>query len=199
MARLRAVLVASLAGGALALVSGVSRAAPQGTAGLTAGVAGVGTDHAVWDDTVFHLGLRGDMLFGREGERDFGAGPYAEVLTHAFDEAALGGGMSLLVPVIDPYPIVLSGGAYARAGSEFSGIEPGLAASFFWGTRSFNYHGTYGMAAGVLAELRYGLGETRETALVLGLQLDIGFGTIPLVALLNLGDSPEAAELPAKK
>jgi len=199
MARPSAALVASFVGLGVALAPALAQAAPQGTAGLTAGVAGVGTDHGLWDGTVFHLGARGDLLLGRDGPYDFGAGPYAEILTHAFDEAAMGGGLSVLVPVLDPYPIVLSGGGYLRAGTDFPGIEPGVAGTFFWGTRSFNYHGTYGMAAGLLAELRYGLGDTRETAVVLGLQLDIGFGSIPLVALINLGDSPEAAELPAKK
>ncbi len=169
-------------------------AEPQGTAGLTVGIAGAGADRALWDDTLFHVGLRGDVLFGREGPWDLGAGPYVETLSNGFADLQLGTGLAVLIPVIDPFPVVLSAGAYGRAGEDVvNGIEPGVAGSLFWGSRSYNYHGRYGMAVGLLTELRYGLGETRDVAIVLGAQLDIGFGSIPIVYAYNglKGGSPE--------
>jgi hypothetical protein len=195
MARRSALLLAALA--IVALAPRPARAEPQGTVGLTVGAAGVGFDRAVWASTVFHLGVRGDVLFGRDGNADFGAGPYAELLTHAFDEVQVGGGLSTLLPVIDALPLVVSAGAYGRKGDDDHGFEPGLAAALFWGTRSYNFHGGYGMAAGLLAQGRLGLGSSRETSIVLGAQLDLGFLTLPVVLLINAakGESSEAAPL----
>jgi hypothetical protein len=172
-----------------------ARADPQGTVGLTVGAAGVGLDRAVWDTTVFHLGARGDVLFGRDGNDDFGVGPYAEVLTHAFDEMQVGGGVSALVPVIEALPLVLSAGMYGRQGNEGFGLEPGAAGALFWGTRSYNYHGGYGMAAGLLLEGRWGLGSSRETSIVIGAQLDLYVLSLPVVLLINAvqGGSSETA------
>jgi hypothetical protein len=188
-------LVAVIAAPALvALAGGAARAEPQGTAGVTVGVAGVGLDRAFWDATVFHLGLRGDVLFGREGNSDFGIGPYGELLTHAFDEMQLGAGGAVLLPVLDTLPVVASAGIYGRFGDDPFGLEPGVAGSLFWGSRSYNFHSNYVMSAGILAELRVGLGESRETSIVLGAQLDLAFISLPVVMLINgLGDSPEAA------
>ena len=123
------------------------------------GVAGRGVEGAVWDTTAFHLGLRGDVLFLRGGPHDFGVGPYAEVVTHAFDELQLGGGLSALFPVHEALPIVASVGLYGRAGDEGYGFEPGLATALFWGSRSYNYHSSYGMAGGLLVQGRLGLGD----------------------------------------
>ena len=64
---------------------------PQFGVGVTVGAAGVGKDHAIWDDTVFHLGARGDVMF-RNGSRTFGIGPYVEVMTHDFGELQTGAG-----------------------------------------------------------------------------------------------------------
>jgi hypothetical protein len=159
-----------------------AHAEPQGTAGLTVGVAGVGEERAFWDDTAFHLGARGDVLFGRDQNADFGAGPYLEVMSHAFDDFQFGGGASLLLPVLDTFPIVVSAGGYGRIAD---GLEPGLAGTFFWGTRSFNYHSNYVMTGGLLAQLRYGLGETEETAIVIGAQVDAVILSLPFLFLAN--------------
>jgi hypothetical protein len=49
----------------------------------------------------------------------------------------------------------------------------------------------------VLAQGRVGLGSSRETSIVLGAQLDLGFLTLPVVLLINAakGESSEAAPL----
>lgn len=177
------------------LMPAVARADPQANAGLTVGLAGRGFDRAVWDRSVFHLGFRGDVLLGRSGNRDFGFGPYGELLTYAFDEFQVGVGASALLPVSDSFPLVVSAGIYGRSGGDPKGLEPGVAAALFWGSRSYNFHAGYVMAGGLLAQMRLGLGELKETTIMLGAQLDLAFMTLPVVMLFNAatGPSPEAA------
>lgn len=165
-----------------------AHANPQGTAALTIGVAGRGYHRKVWDETAFHLGLRGDVLFGQEGPADFGVGPYAELFTHAFDELQFGGGASLLLPVIDTFPIVASVGAYGRLGDDAFGVEPGVAAAIFFGARVHNFSAGYSMAGGLLLEGRIGLGESQETSLLIGAQLDAAFLGLPIVFLIDAID-----------
>jgi hypothetical protein len=180
---------------ALALGAGVARAEPQGTAGVTVGLAGAGFDRALWDKTLFHLGVRGDVLFGRSKTTDFGIGPYAEVLTHGFDQIQLGGGVSGLIPVLDPFPIVLSAGAYGRRGDDRFGFEPGVTGQLFWGSRSYNFHGSYVMSVGFLGQARVGLGPSRETSFVLSAQLDVMALALPVVFLASVirGGSSEVS------
>ena len=67
---------------------------PQAGAALTVGggVAGLQPDGRKMP--VFHLGVRADLLFLRERDRDMAVGPYVEVGTEAFESLALGGGGS---------------------------------------------------------------------------------------------------------
>lgn len=170
------------------LIQAPAQADPQGTAALTIGVAGVGENRELWDDTVFHLGVHGDVLFGRSSNADFGIGPYLEVATHAFDEIQFGGGISALLPVLDYLPIVLSTGAYGRygpIGDDEYGLEPGLAFQLFWGTRSYNFHSSYVMAAGLMGQFRLGLGESKETAFVIGAELDFVAMSLPFLFIIN--------------
>jgi hypothetical protein len=157
------------------------RAEPQANLGLTLGAAGRAYDHELWQETAFHMGLRGDVLFLREASTDFGLGPYAEVFTHAFDELQLGGGVSVLLPMIDAVPLVASFGAYGRAGDDDFGFEPGLATSLFFGSRSYNYSASYAVTAGLLAQGRVGLGDARETSIVIAAQLDTVFLALPFL------------------
>ncbi len=72
--------------------SSLAQAEPQGTVGLTIGAAAEGYDHQLWKRrTAFHLGLHGDVLFGRTSTADLGVGPVAVALTHGFDEIQIGG------------------------------------------------------------------------------------------------------------
>jgi hypothetical protein len=180
---------------ALTLGAGDACAEPQGTAGITLGLAGAGLDRQIWDKTLFHLGVRGDILFGREKGTDFGVGPYAEILTHGFDQIQLGGGVSGLIPILDPFPLVLSAGVYGRRGTDGYGFEPGVTGQLFWGSRSYNFHGSYVMAVGFLGEARVGLGPSRETSFVLSAQLDVVALSLPAVFLANVirGGSSEVA------
>lgn len=173
----------------------MARAEPQASVGLTLGAAGEAYNRQWWKRTAFHLGLHGDILFGRKGNGDFGIGPYAEVLTHGFDSIQFGGGVSGLLPVIDTFPIVLSAGAYGRKGSDKFAVEPGVMGEFFWGARSYNFHSKYGLSGGLLAQLRYGLGPSKETSIVIAAQVDVGLLVLPIVFLVTAvrGRSSEAA------
>ncbi len=115
-----------------------------------------------------HVGARGDVLFGRSSQREAGAGPYGEILT-AWDDLSVGAGGSLLIPVHEYLPLVGSLGGYGR---RFEGWEPGVTAQLFWGSRSFNYHGWYGMAVGLSLQGRVGLREAGERTVVVALQVD---------------------------
>jgi hypothetical protein len=169
---------------------------PQWNAGIDVGVAGRGIDE-VWAETAFWLGARGDVLLGREGTDDFGAGPYLEVGTLAFDELDVGAGASLLLPVLDSFPLVVSFGPYLRAGDDDFGVTPGLAASLFWGTRSYDHHGAYEMAGGLLVQARHGIGEVGDTAILIGAHLDALVLALPFLWLGEgiAGPSDEAAPI----
>ena len=192
------VRVVAAVASALALApSTPAHADPQATVGLTLGVAGAGLRRSIWQSSAFHLGVHGDVLFGRARNADFGIGPYAEVLTNGFDEIQFGGGVSGLLPVLDTYPLVLSLGGYGRAAAGASALdplrasagpvtlEPGLAAELFFGSRSYNFHAPYVMTAGLIGQMRYGLGPSRETSIVIGAQVDFAILSLPFVFLIN--------------
>ncbi|HZO17068.1 MAG TPA: hypothetical protein VFB62_27515 [Polyangiaceae bacterium] len=181
----------------LCLVAPCALADPQANSAITIGGAGVGSEGEFWDHAEFHMGLRADVLFGREETRDFGGGPYVEFGTFAFDELSFGGGGSVLFPIHESLPLVASLGAYGRYGDDEFGLEPGITGSIFWGTRSYNFHHNYVLAAGLLVGYRYTFGESRESALVISAQLDLALLGLPFVALIGLmrGPSSEAAPI----
>lgn len=173
-----------------------ARADPQWNAGLDVGVAGRGVDE-VWGETAFWLGARGDVMLGRDGDDDVGLGPYVDVGTLAFDELDVGAGASLLLPVIDSLPLVASFGPYLRVGDDDLGLTPGLAASLFWGSRSYDHHGSYEMAGGLLVQVRHGVGEVGDTAILIGAHLDALILALPFVLLGEAvgGPSSEARSI----
>lgn len=182
-----------------------SASPPQVGLGVTVGAAGVAKDSRVWDDTVFHLGAHGDVLFGRNGSTGFGAGPYAEVLTHDFGELQTGAGMSVLFPVTELFPLVLSGGGYLRIpwqdeggplADRNSGVEGGIAGSVFVGTRSFNFSSSWEITVGLVGQARFGLGESHETSFVVAAQLDMAALWIPVIFVMHgVQESPEAERI----
>jgi hypothetical protein len=179
-------------------VAATARAEPQASVGVTVGAAGEGYDHEIWNRrTAFSLGLHGDVLFGRSSTADFGVGPYVEILSSAFDEVEVGAGVSGLLPVIDAFPVVVSLGAYGRKGSDPFGVEPGVAGEVFWGSRSYNFHSRYVLSGGLLAQMRYGLGPSRETSVVVAAQVDVGLLVVPVLFLITAarGGSHEAAPI----
>lgn len=166
--------------GALAAVSAATpaEATPQIGAAVTNGVALTDLRAENGPRVAYHLGGRFDALFLRDRPGQMALGPYVDVATHAFDTFEAGGGLEWLVPVGAP-ALVLSAGGFART-SRF-GWEPGLAATVFWGARSFNYHGVYGLGVGLFAQGRYGLGDGKQADAIAGLQLDLAYLALPFV------------------
>ncbi len=166
------------------LAAGDARSAPQASAGLTFG--GVvedfttGTPHGQ-----AHLGGRGDVLFLRSRGTDMALGPYLDWATSSFHDIDLGGGFSWLLPVRDDLPFVLSAGGFLRDGEGHS-WAPGVEATIFWGSRSYNFHSWYGMAAGLFAQTRYVPGPAEQADLVLGIQLDAEMLLMPSMLILQL-------------
>lgn len=167
-----------LVGVAALLAPSVALAAPQIGAALTTGLATTDWRADNGPRVAFHLGGRFDALFLRERPGDMALGPYVDVATAAFDTFEAGGGLSWLIPAGAP-AFVLSGGGFART-SRF-GVEPGLAATVFWGARSFNYHGVYGLSVGLFAQGRYGLGDGRQADAIAGVQVDLAYLALPFI------------------
>jgi hypothetical protein len=164
------------------------RADPQATVGLVAGVAGRGQHARVFEEPAFHGGVHGDVLFGRASQTDFGVGPYAEVLTQQFDDLQIGGGASVLFPVLDSFPIVASVGGFMRVADDDFDVQPGVATTLFFGGRSYNYSSPYVMTFGLVAQARVGLDDRRQTSFVLAVQLDTAFLASPVVFLIDALD-----------
>ena len=175
---------------AAVLFVGTAMAEPQANVGVTAGMAGRGTQGDWWGHSGFHLGARGDVLFGRSGNEDFGWGPFAEAMT-SFDDVSVGGGLSGLLPVHSYLPIVLCAGGYAWNGPG-GGWEPGASGQLFWGSRSYNFHGSYVLAAGLSLQGRYGLGDSEERTIIIAAHLDGEVLSLPLVLLYQVVAGPSA-------
>jgi hypothetical protein len=166
----------------------VARADPQATVGLVAGVAARGQHSRVFEEPAFHGGVHGDVLFGRASQTDFGVGPYVEVLTQQFDDFQMGGGASFLFPIFDSFPLVASVGGFMRVADDDFDVQPGIATTLFFGGRSFNYSGPYGMAFGLVAQARIGLDDRRQSSFVLAVQLDTAFLASPVLFLIEAID-----------
>lgn len=164
--------------GAVALATGRAEAKPQVSAGLTTGAALTDLRWPHGPRVAYHLGGRFDVLFLREAPTDMAIGPYVDVATHAFDTFEAGGGLSWLLPA-GSTAFVFSGGAFGRTAG--FGLEPGVSSTIFWGSRSFNYHSTYGIAAGLFAQGRYGLGDGKQGDAILGVQLDLEYLALPFL------------------
>ncbi len=155
----------------------------QVNAGLRGGLTGQGTGGA-WPETLFFLGLSGDALFGRRSPRSFGFGPAIGASSSGFRDLTGTLGASLLLPVHDYLPFVLSAGPTVRH-HETYGNDAGAYASLFWGSRSFNYTGTWGLAGGIVLEGRKTFTNTADHALIVSAHIDLQILTLPAVFLLN--------------
>lgn len=163
---------------AVSFGAGAASADPQASAGLTIG--GAVTHVRDGASGAFTLGGRADVLFLRERGRDMAVGPYVEALTIGFETLEAGGGAEWLLPVRDELSFVVSAGLFERRAPNV-GWQPGAAAGLFFGSRSYNFHSWYGLAAGVFVQGRYGLGDSRQADIVIGLQLDLALVVAPFL------------------
>lgn len=158
--------------------TGAASAKPQLTTGATTGLALTDMRADNGPRAAYHLGARLELLFLRDSPREMAIGPYVDVATAGFDTFESGGGLSWLVPT-GSTGLVLSAGAFART-SRF-GWEPGASATIFWGSRSYNFHSTYAVGAGVFAQGRYGLGHGEQADAIFGLQIDLQYVALPFL------------------
>lgn len=139
-------------------------------------MCGVSRGDAVWQRTRFCNGIVGDLLFFRRKNRDFGFGPYADVTTAGFWDFRWGGGATLLVPMTENFPLSFSLGV-----SEHALRGPALAATTFFGARSYDFDGSYNWALGVFASGTRQLGDAHESLVSVGLEIDGFFVIAPFL------------------
>jgi hypothetical protein len=168
----------------LVLFAPDARADPQASLGMTVGgevVDVVGPSKA---GGAFHLGGRASVLFLRNRGTDMALGPYLDVATASFHDLDLGGGAEWLIPVRDDLPLVLSAGAFWRALSredDSRPSRPGMEGTIFFGSRSYNFHSWYGLAAGLFAQSRWLPASPSTLDLVFGVQIDGELLALPAV------------------
>jgi hypothetical protein len=165
--------------GALVVGAGGARAeaAPQWSASADPGLCVERAERTRW---AFCGDLHGDVILGRERERDLGAGPFLEVGTLAFDDLRVAAGASLQVPTWDDLSLVLSAGPLIDQSGQM-----GLDSSLFFGIRSYNFHGSYNFAGGVVLGAQHGFGEQESTVVSFGVRVDAFLLAVP--ALLVWG------------
>ncbi len=155
------------------------QAAPQWNTGLESGVCGSGSTLGLarpgWCNAV-----HGDVLFLNQRSDDFGIGPSLRVGTARFSDLRLDAGLSVLIPVLGSFPLVLEAGPHLR---DFH--EPGVYGSAFFGLRSFNYYGHYEMAAGlsIIAERSFSTGT--PSALWITARVDGALIALPFLFAYN--------------
>jgi hypothetical protein len=146
---------------------GAARADPQAHVALRPAFCGTGEAGALWEETRFCAGLLADLLFFRERNRDFGFGPYVELTTAGFFDVRWGGGASLLIPVLEDFPVVVELGGYGHELTSFA-----LGGSVFWGARSYNFTGAYSLSLGLFVSFQRDLDERGANLLIAGFEVD---------------------------
>ncbi len=183
-------LLTRLIGGALLLLPCSALADPQVHAGVTVG----GGARDLRDDTrgVFHLGATADVILFRRKQTDVGFGPYVQLATASFQTFESGLGASLLLPTRGPV-FILSAAPHLRVGARSidplrplgtGPVDVGATATLFFGSRSYNFHSTYGYQLGVFVEGRQGF-TSRQTEIYGGLHVDVAILAMPVVLLVQ--------------
>ncbi len=129
----------------------------------------------------FALQWRLDFLFGRTSPRAFGIGPALSVRMDHFSDIAPMLGASVLFPIHEALPIVLT----AAGGARWDGTTwaPGVSGRAWWGVRSHNYHGVYVLCVGLWAETRHWFEPQNSTDFAVGIDFDMQALAIPFIAL----------------
>jgi hypothetical protein len=129
----------------------------------------------------FTMALRADVIVGRTGPRTWGVGPFLSVRTDGFTDVAPALGVSLLLPVAEALPLVLSAGGALRI--DATGVAPGALERLWWGARSYNYQSAYTLAAGIFVEARQFITESHTIDVVGGADVDLELIALPFIAL----------------
>jgi hypothetical protein len=163
--------------GFLAAVSVTLSAAakPRWNAGWETALCGTGTGIG-FAEVGWCNAVHADLLLLREGNRGLDLGPSLRLGTAHFDDFRVDAGLSLLLPLLDSFPLVLEAGPHLRNVSEL-----GVFGSAFFGLRSYNYYGHYEMSAGlvVIAERSFAAGT--PSALWLAARVDGSWLALPFI------------------
>lgn len=163
------------------LLAPAARADPQTHVAWRTAACGAGSNGDVWQETRWCNGITADLLLLRERNRDFGLGPYVELTTAGFFDVRFGGGATLLLPVSENYPLLVSLGAYDHALR-----APALGATLFWGARSYNFDSAYNYAFGLYLSAQRDLADPRETLVSAGLEVDGFFLAAPFLLMAGV-------------
>ncbi len=155
-----------------------ARAEPQASFGLTGGAAFQDISGPAPVGVSLHLGGRADVLFLRRHNGQMALGPYVDGATAGFHDADVGGGLEWLLPLTSDAPLVLGAGGLARDGDGRS-WAPGFEGTAFVGSRSFNFHSWYGLAAGAFVQTRWVPAPPSTVDLVVGVQIDLELLVLP--------------------
>lgn len=167
---------------ALAALAVLLFAAPAAARVQNSAQAQVGVVNFAGEDerhTKLDLGLKFESMWFRESSQDFGIGPYAEARTAWFDHADYGGGLVMLLPIEQTFPLWFGGGAFARRGG--GTWAPGFDGFIAWGGRSFNHHSSYAMVFGLMLDARVHYGDEKGTDLILAATIDLEGLAIPFL------------------
>jgi hypothetical protein len=124
-------------------------------------------------DGLFYMGLGTDVALFRELSREVGFGFALRTGTRGFEDFLLLGGVEVILPVFDAFPIVLESGA----GFEAVSPEGMFYARIWWGARSHNMSSTYATGVGIFVQYVRPLDGDGVPTLMFGAGID-GFGVL---------------------
>lgn len=170
-----------MAVGAAVTTSAPADASPQWTVGWQTGVCGLSKAATWgWKDTCWFNALYADVLFGRKRSTDWGIGPHVEAATAGFSDVRLGGGATVQIPLTEHLGTTLAVSGLAMEGN---GWSPGIGSTFFIGSRNFNFHSHYGLAAGLVLGMQRRFGVQAETTWIAAAQIDLQLLAMPFLLL----------------
>jgi hypothetical protein len=158
-------------------------ARPQISVSSQLGVVGLGEEGKAWRSTKLDVGARLESVFFRESPGDFGIGPYVEARTAWFAHGDYGGGLVMVLPIDQTFPIWLGGGGFTRR--DGGAWAPGANGFIAWGSRSYNHHASYAMAYGLLLDARWHGGPTPGVDLVIAASIDLEGLAFPFLYLVS--------------
>lgn len=131
---------------------------------------------------VFSIALRVDVLY-HPGPRAFGIGPFLSTRSDNFRDIAPALGATLLLPISESFPIVVSAGAALRI--DAAGVTAGPLERIWLGARSYNYHTPYVLSGGLFAEGRQLFlgGNDVGWDMIFGVDADLELLAIPWIML----------------
>ncbi|MBC7174070.1 MAG: hypothetical protein H5U40_16630 [Polyangiaceae bacterium] len=140
-------------------------------------------------DFIMELGLRGDMLFGRPGNRNIRIGPTFEFRTGHFHTVEYAAGAMALFPTAPGWPIQLSVlGGYAHRFNFDPTHDDGavLVTNLAYGYRSFNHFARYGVGVNFYVSGRVHLDNTQAYEITGGLEFDLALAFFVPVSMVRM-------------